>query len=283
MRPHFDEQIQISRRSAHGSGIAFARNSHPAARSYASGNAYVNRFGAAHAAFAAAGLAGGAKLSGAATAAAGNVEAHFSGGLLNGASAIAGWTGLRRADRSRTVAGFAGVHAGDLQFFYTAAHRIPEINFQFVFERAARLGFFFQACAAAAAKKLAKEIAETCAAPSTSAAAATAEIEPVEIEIDVAVAAARSALAIIAGGNIFTVKTILIVHLTFFAVGQNVVGFLQLLEFFFGSFVARIEIGVVFACEFAESGANILRGGFARDTEKLVIVGFGGGRHVLGS
>ena len=181
----------------------------------------------------------------------------------------------------RTVAGFAGIHAGDLQFFYTAAHRIPKINFQFVFERAAGFGFFFQACAAAAAKKLAEEIAETCAASSTGAAAATAEIETVEIEIDVAVAAARSALAVVAGGNVFTVKTVLIVHLAFFAIGQNVVGFLQLLEFFFGSFVAGIEIGVIFAREFAERGANILGGGFARDSEKLVIVGFGCGRHDL--
>src|SRR5207245_9552576 len=110
---------------------------------------------APHASVAALLRARSSTFSSAAAARAGHVDAQFAGGLLNGAGPIACWPGLCRTDRARAVAGFAGVHARDLQFFYAAAHCVPKINFEFIFERAAGFGFFFNACAAASTKELA--------------------------------------------------------------------------------------------------------------------------------
>ncbi len=191
---------------------------------------------------------------------------------------MVGRTGLRRADRSGAVADFAAFHAGDLYFLDAAAHCVPEIYIEFIFERTAGLRFFFNACAGAAAKKIAEEVAETGSATGCSAAAA--EIESAEIKIDVVVGTSCSG-SVVTSRNIFAVEAILIVHLALLRVGENVVGFLKLLEFFLGGFVAGIQIGMVFACEFAESGANIFRRSLAADSEEFVVVGFCCGRHFL--
>src|SRR5271169_5309755 len=89
------------------------------------------------------------------------------------------------------------------------------------------------------AEKLAEQIAEACAA-----ALLPAKIEPAKIEIDVFPASFRPR-AIIAGRNIVAVEAILVVHLPFLCIRQNVVGFLYLFEFFFRGLVAGIEVGMV--------------------------------------
>src|SRR6185437_7410747 len=50
--------------------------------------------------------------------------------------------------------------------------------------------------------------------------------------------------------------------------------FLNLLELFFGRFVARVQIGVILARELAVSCANILHACLARHSEQFVIIGF---------
>src|SRR5580692_6561502 len=247
MRLYVHAQIQIAWGRAHGSCVAFARDADAAATGYASGDAHVDRFGAAQTAFAAARWADLANFAGAATARAGNVEFHFAGSLLDGA---------------RAVARLAGVEARDGQFFDGAADGIPKVDFDLIFKVAAGLVFRFLAAAAPAAEKLAEEIAETRVAALCSRAAA--KIKAVEIEIDTFAVLLPSSSRT-AGRNVVAVEAVLVVHLTFFRVGEDVVGFLQLLEFFLAGFIARVEIGMVFAREFAESRANIFRVGLLRD------------------
>src|SRR5262249_5047918 len=131
-------------------------------------------------------------------------------------------------------------------------------------------GFFFGCAApAAAAKELAEEIAEAGAA---SAAGSTAEIETAEIKVDVARSAARAG-AVVARGRVVAVEAVLVIHLALLGVGENVVGFLQLFEFLFGRFVARIQVGMVFAGQLSKGGADVFGGRFARHAQEFVIIG----------
>ncbi len=160
------------------------------------------------------------------------------------------------ADCARAVARVARVEARDGQFLDGAADGVPEVDFDLVFEVAAGLVFGFRAAAPPAAEKLAEEIAKTCVAALR--ARAAAKIKAAKIEIDV-----FSALLVSGPGtarrNIVAVKAVLVIHLALFCIGKNVVRFLQLLEFFFGGFVAGIQVGMVLAREFAESSANVFR------------------------
>src|SRR5262249_15623606 len=159
--------------------------------------------------------------------------------LLNGARAVARRAHLRCPDRTGSVARFAGVQPRDLQFLYAAANRVPEIDLELIFERAAFFGLLFHCAGPAAAKETAEEVAEACAAG-----LAAAEIEAAEIKVDVALATARSG-AVVAGRYVFTVEAILVIHLALLGIRENVVGFLQLLEFLLGGFVAGIQIGMI--------------------------------------
>ncbi len=167
-----------------------------------------------------------------------------------------------RADRARAVAGVAGIEARDGQLLDGAANGIPKVDFDLIFEVAAGLMLRFFGSAAAAREKLAEEIAETRGAALR--ARAAAEIKAAKIKIDAFAVLLRSASRP-AGRNVVAVKAVLVVHLTLLRIGEDVVGFLQLLEFFFGGFVAGIQVGMVFAREFAESSANVFRAGFLRD------------------
>ncbi len=181
MRFDHDGEIEIARRSTHRSCIAFARNAHASAVCNASRNAYVNRFVVAHAAFAAARLASRAQFARAPASVAGNVEAHFARCLLNRSAAVASGADLRSPHRSRAVAGLAGIEPGNLNFLYGAAHRIPKIDFEAVFQVGAGFGFFLYCAAAPPTEKAAEEIAKA-AAPGTPARSPT-EIKTIKIEI----------------------------------------------------------------------------------------------------
>src|SRR5258708_20750367 len=114
MRPYLYAQIQIARRRAHRPGVAFARNTQARTVGQSRRNPHVDCFRAAHAPFSAARLAGRTTLSAPAATRAWNVEAHLAGSLLDGSAAVANRASLRRADRARAVAGFAGVEPRNL-------------------------------------------------------------------------------------------------------------------------------------------------------------------------
>ena len=75
------------------------------------------------------------------------------------------------------------------------------------------------------------------------------------------------------------VESELVVHLTLLGVGKNFVGFLDLLKFFFGGFVAGIQVGMIFARQLAVGCADVLHRGFARHTQQFVVIGFRCGGH----
>jgi len=74
--------------------------------------------------------------------------------------------------------------------------------------------------------------------------------------------------------EVIAIKSVLVVHLALFGVRKYVIRFLQLLEFFFGRFVAGIQIGMVFARKLAKRSANVLAAGLLRHPEQFVIIGF---------
>ena len=127
---------------------------------------------------------------------------------------------------------------------------------------------------AASAKILAEEIAK--ARTAARAATASSKIESPEIEMHLS-ALARPRHA----ARARRLKAELIVHLAFLGVGQNVVGFLHLLEFFFRGFVAGIQIRVIFARKFPVGRTDFLLRRLARDAQKFVVILFRRGSHVL--
>src|SRR5262249_13230222 len=74
------------------------------------------------------------------------------------------------------------------------------------------------------------------------------------------------------------VEAELIVHLALFGVAENVEGFLDVFEFFFGGFVAGVDVGVVFAGELLVGTADLVGRGLSRDGSGFVISVLGG-RH----
>src|SRR5580704_14571925 len=78
-----------------------------------------------------------------------------------------------------------------------------------------------------------------------------------------------------------SVESELVVHLPLLRIRKDVVGFLNLFEFFFRGFIARIEVRMVLAREFAIGPAKFLHGNFARDSQQFVVVLFGGCGHSI--
>src|SRR6266850_1100870 len=259
--------------------IRSRRNAHAPAVCDSGWNAHINRLRAPHAPFAAAGLACGSKLARSAAARARHVELHLAGLLLNRSRSMASRARLRRAHRSCSMTGLAGIQARDGEFLHRAAHGIPEIDLDLVFQVAARFVLrFHRGTSAAATEKLAEEITEACSAARCSRPAA--EIESTEVKINIwrfAVPSLTSSGS--AGRNVVAVKAVLVVDLSLLRIGEHVVGFLQLLEFFFRGLVAGIQVRVILSRQLAKRRANILRRRFARHTQQFVIVSFGGCWH----
>src|SRR5205823_12766267 len=99
-----------------------------------------------------------------------------------------------------------------------------------VFRVAAR--FVFRLCGptAAPAKKLAEKVAEA-RSPACPAGSA-AKIKSAKIEIHAGVGRASLPSGVPARRQILAVEAVLVVHLPLFRVGEHVIGFLDLLEFF---------------------------------------------------
>ncbi len=173
---------------------------------------------------------------------------------------------MRRSDGARAVAGFAGVQPRDLQLLHPAADGIPKINFDLVFQVGA--GFLLRPHGAPAASATAKELAEKIAKAACAGtfASRTAKIESAEVEVHRGFVIASAALRRGPRIKIVAVEAMLVVHLPLLGVGEDVVGFLKLFEFFLGGLIAGIEVRMIFAGEFAESVANVLRTRLARNS-----------------
>jgi len=171
------------------------------------------------------------------------------------------------------MARLAGIQSGNRKFFHRAAHGIPEIDLDLVFQVAT--GFVVRlapSASASTAKKLAEEIAEARSAARR--ARATAKIKSAKIKVDVLLLTVGVCSTGPARWKVVTVEPVLVVHLPLLGIGENIVGFLQLLEFFFRGFVARIQVRVVFPCQFAKRRTDILGARFARHSQQFVIILF---------
>jgi len=157
----------------------------------------------------------------------------------------------------------------DGQFFHRSAHRFPEADGDLVFQVGAGLPHRSLGCGPAASEKLAEEVAEA-GAP------AAAEIEPAEIELHARAGVFHGPRSLAVG-----VEAELVVRLPLLRIRQDVIRFLDLLEFFLGGFISGIQVGVILARQFPVGLANVLLRGFARNSQKLVEVLLAGRRHKL--
>src|SRR6266704_1356750 len=185
---------------------------------------------------------------------------------------MASWAGLWGAHGARSMTRLTSVHPRDRELFHCAAHGVPEVDLELVFQVAARFMFWFRRHAAAPAKELAEEVAKArSSGPGTR---ASAKIEAPKIKIHAGVARALVSAGIASRRQVLAVEAVLVVHLPLLGVGEHVVGLLDLLEFFFRGFVAGIQVGVVFARHLAEGRADILHAGLARHSQEFVIILF---------
>src|SRR5437667_133781 len=86
----------------------------------------------------------------------------------------------------------------------------------------------------------------------------TGEIKSAKVKVHAGIACALPAW-IAPRRQILAVEAVLVVHLPLLRVGEHVVSFLDLLEFFLRSFIAGVQVGMVFASQLAKSGADILQ------------------------
>src|SRR5258707_14154250 len=110
---------------------------------------------------------------------------------------------------------------------------------------------------------------------------ASAKIESPKIEIDVCAAVIPARRGTRSRLKILAIKSVLVIHLSFFRIRQHVVCFLHLLEFLFRRFVPGIQVRVILPRQLAEGRANILRARLARDSQQFVIVLLCSCRHRL--
>src|SRR2546429_2086280 len=177
------------------------------------------------------------------------------------------------------MARLAGIQSGNRKLFHCAAHGIPEIDLDLVFQVAT--GFVLRLApraSASTAKKLAEEIAEARSAARR--ARATAKIKSAKIKVDVLLLAVAVCSTRPARWKVVTVEPVLVVHLPLLGIGENIVGFLQLLEFFFRGFVAGVQIRVILPRQLAKRRTDISGVGLARHSQQFVIILFCCRRHV---
>src|SRR5207302_9154181 len=163
----------------------------------------------------------------------------------------------RRARAAGAMARLAGVQLRGGTLLYGPAHGVPEITRDLLFQVAA--GFvlrFHRGATATAAEKLTEEITEAGAAARR--AGPAAKIKSVKIKVDVLLPSVAAGTAWSARRKVFAVETVLVVHLPLLGIGEDVVGFLQLLNLFFCGLVARVQVRVIFPCQLAKCRANIL-------------------------
>src|SRR5258706_10563262 len=273
MCPPPPAKTKPARGRSHRPGVALARTPPRRAFRTAWGVAPVNGPGPPPAPFAAGGLARCSGLARPAAPRARHVELHLARSLLDRACSSARGASLRRPNRACSVARLASVQSRDRELFHRAAHGIPEIDLELVFQVAA--GFVFRlhtGASASAAEKLAEEIAEARSAARR--AGAAAKIKSAKIKVDVRLPAVTAPSTRPARRKVVAVEAVLVVNLPLLGIGEDVVGFLQLLEFFFRGFVARIQIGVILPRQLAKRRTDILGARLPRHSQQFVIVLF---------
>jgi len=127
-----------------------------------------------------------------------------------------------------------------------------------------------ETCLSSAPEKRLEEIAET---------------RPAEFELDAAALARRIALEAAAwlrpptrlrlepaAARLIPIRPELVVFLSFLRIPENFVGFVELLEFFFRRRLVLVDVGMVFAREFAERFANLVVARRFRNAKRLVII-----------
>src|SRR5439155_14128473 len=82
------------------------------------------------------------------------------------------------------------------------------------------------------------------------------------------------------GIDVVRIKAKLVVNFALLGIAQNVVGFRERLEFFFGCFVSGIDVRVILARKLAKRLADVVHRGGLLYAEDFVIVFFGCGGHL---
>src|SRR6266404_4997201 len=254
------DDVEIARRPAIQSRIAFACDAYALAVARARLNADLERFGAHDHALTVACRTDALRLAGAVAAWALHVELHASAGLRDLSTAVALGTRSHSADRSFAAAIATGVLTRDVDAHYRAANRVPEPDIDLVLKIRPR----FRMCAdsspgTASAKHAGENIAEAAATTAgalsaSSAAAEIGKIKSAEIKwraLAAGTAAWRRSIAESAraktsaprvglcGGRIDIVglEAELIEYLALLGIAQNVIGFGEFFELFFSFFV----------------------------------------------
>src|SRR5262249_41249422 len=210
------------------------------------------------------------------------VEFHRTGHLRHISRALALRAGHRSAAGSGfgSMTGFADLLVADAQPRLRTANRLPEIDVERVFEvRAAFRSRRFLGLRASAEKRR-ERVAESTARTRTRRAGGTPGPRPTlrlskivgEVKTRKSHPGALVRRAGVSGKTAIGIEALLIVHLALFGFAQNIVGFLQLLEAILGRFVARIEIGVIFARKTPVRLPDVVGGRLAVDLEGLVKV-----------
>src|ERR1019366_7547651 len=293
---HVGGDVEVAGWRADGAGVALAGHAQTRAVARSGGDAHIHRFRVRQAAVAAAGGARILQPAFAVAAGAGEIELHVAGHLRY----IAGTVALRAGDgagfvAARAHAGRALLVAGDFDARPGPANDLPEADVEAVFEIGAllRLDVVLGLTSFAAAEELAEDVFERSAAASARACSATTaaaaaprgfflrvtehfgKVEAAEIHVGMAPAGAASTRARArAGKSVLGIEADLIVHLAFFGLAQDVVGFLHILEAVFSGLVSRGEIGRILAGELPVGFADVLYRGTSRDAQRLVIIVF---------
>src|SRR5438270_276917 len=129
-----------------------------------------------------------------------------------------------------------------------------------------------------------RTVAETCLTPATEKRLEEiAESGPAEFEIDPAAVArgiaAKPATRLgvpsrwrLESTRLVPIRTELVVFLSFLRIAQDFVGFVKLLEFFFGGRFVLVDVGMVFTRELPERFADLVVARRFRNAEGLIII-----------
>ena len=272
-----EDNVEVAGGAALVAGFAFAGDAQAVAVVNAGGDVDGEGFGA----FDAAGAAtfGAGFFDDFACAVAGGAGLHHLDETADGgahlAAAAAGGAGdfFGAGLGTRAVAGVAGLEFADGDVFFAAADGFFEGELEVV----AQVGAFAWCAArgAAGAHTGAEDFVEDGAAGGAAEAAAVEDFAEDFEGINRGGATGEGSASAAAGGEGGVAEAV--VGGAFFGVGEDVVGFAEFFEFFFGGGVAGVFVGVVFDGEFAVGFFDFFSRGGAGDAEDFVVVAFGGG------
>src|SRR5205807_3212185 len=185
----------------------------------------------------------------------------------------------------------AGVKPGDIQAHHCAANCVPEADVDLVFKIAAGLRLVVSRNSRASTREhVGKDVAEAAGAGLAST-CKVRKIKPAEVKrntlttrrrpLSETASAEASTTGIGFGSsriNIVRIEAKLIIDLALLGIAQDIVGFRDFLEFFFGLFVVGVNIRMVLSGELTESFADLLLRGALLHAQSTVIIFLLGGR-----